>query len=82
MGFQVSTCPGCACGCGVLLEEVRGLLIAAHPVSQHPVSEGRLCIRGWNCAGSWRHPDRLTAPQIRQNGDLVPASIDDAVTRI
>ncbi|MFB3902121.1 MAG: molybdopterin oxidoreductase family protein [Acidobacteriota bacterium] len=79
MGFQVTTCPGCACGCGTLLEEETGVLTAAHPISSHPVSKGSLCIRGWNCVDSWRHPDRLTRPLLRKDDDLRPVSADVAL---
>ncbi len=82
MGFQVSTCPGCACGCGILLEEEHGVLAAAHPVSSHPVSKGSLCIRGWNSVDSWRHPDRLTRPLLRKDEGLLPVSADLALDRI
>jgi len=82
MGFQVTTCPGCACGCGVLLEEERGVLIAAYPVSSHPVSKGSLCIRGWNSVDSWRHPDRLTTPLVREDESLLAVSADEALERI
>lgn len=82
MGFQVTTCPGCACGCGVLLEEEHGVLAAAYPISSHPVSKGSLCIRGWNSVDSWRHPDRLTGPLLRNGESLLPASAEQALDRI
>ncbi len=82
MGFQVSTCPGCACGCGILLEEENGILTAAYPISSHPVSKGSLCIRGWNSIDSWRHPDRLTHPLLRRDQVLSSVPAEAALDRI
>jgi predicted molibdopterin-dependent oxidoreductase YjgC len=79
MGFRASTCPYCACGCGLLLEQSEGRLVGAYPASGHPISKGRLCIRGWNSTDSWRHPDRLLTPLLRTGRELAPASPEEAV---
>lgn len=82
MGFQASTCPYCACGCGLLLEAAEDLLMGAYPVLAHPVSRGSLCIRGWNSTDAWAHPDRLTQPLVKQAESLVPASPGAALAHI
>jgi len=48
------------------------------PVKGHPVSQGCLCIKGWNAHGFVHHPDRLTKPLIRENGHFREASWEEA----
>jgi predicted molibdopterin-dependent oxidoreductase YjgC len=35
-------------GCGLLLEVLADKVISTLPVKTHPVSQGSLCIKGWN----------------------------------
>jgi predicted molibdopterin-dependent oxidoreductase YjgC len=77
----LTTCIYCGCGCGVYLQVVDGRIVGTQPVKGHPVSEGKLCIKGWNAHDFVYHPDRLTSPLIRdeKGGDLRPASWDEAL---
>ena len=81
MACLPSTCPFCACGCGVLLQEEDGRLVASFPSSAPPARSG-LCIRGWHCTGPVSAPDRLASPLIRGAAGLVRASWQDAVSEI
>ena len=48
-----------------------------------PTNRGGLCRKGWTSIDLLDHPDRLTAPLIRnKRGELVPSSWDDALDRI
>ncbi|MEW6365829.1 MAG: molybdopterin-dependent oxidoreductase [Acidobacteriota bacterium] len=69
-----TTCPYCACGCGLYLLANRGELVGVAPSENHPVSQGRLCARGWSAheAPSWG--GRLRTPLIRKNGRSESAS--------
>jgi len=51
------------------------------PVKGHPISEGKLCIKGWNAHDFVYHPERLTVPLIRdrKGGELKEASWDEAL---
>jgi predicted molibdopterin-dependent oxidoreductase YjgC len=51
------------------------------PVKGHPVSDGRLCVKGWNAHDFVYHPDRLTTPLIRdqKGGELREAGWDEAL---
>lgn len=62
----------------MLDDEVVGVL----PDREHPVSRGRLCVKGWNAAAFVRHPDRLTVPLLRRGDDLVEASWDEALSLV
>jgi predicted molibdopterin-dependent oxidoreductase YjgC len=74
-----STCSYCGCGCGVLLEVLDNEVVATLPVKTHPVSEGSLCIKGWNIHEFIQSERRLTKPLLQQNGKLVPVSWDEAL---
>jgi anaerobic selenocysteine-containing dehydrogenase len=82
MGFRLSTCPYCACGCGLLLETREGRLLGSHPSQGHPVANGSLCIRGWNCTDSLYRPDRLLSPMLRRSGQLSAVAWHDALAEI
>ena len=74
-----TTCPFCACGCGLyLLTEPRGLAGVA-PSETHPVSSGRLCARGWGAHEAALWGNRLMKPLINQHGMLETASWTDAL---
>jgi predicted molibdopterin-dependent oxidoreductase YjgC len=65
----------------VYLQVLDGKVGGTLPVKGHPISEGKLCIKGWNSHSFVHHPDRLTVPLVRQRrGEaLREASWDEAV---
>ncbi len=76
----LTTCPYCGVGCNLyLVVDDAGRLIAAEPSAEHVVSRGQLCVKGWNAFHFVNHPDRLTHPLIRRNGQLRPASWEEAL---
>ncbi len=77
-----TTCVYCGCGCGLYLEVVDGCITGVWPDKTHAVSQGKLCIKGWNVADFVYHPDRLKTPLIRKNGELVEATWDEALSLI
>jgi predicted molibdopterin-dependent oxidoreductase YjgC len=76
-----TTCVYCGCGCGIYLEVLDGKVVGSQPVKGHPISEGKLCVKGWNVHGFVYHPDRLTVPLIRdKKGEaLREATWDEAL---
>ena len=77
---EVSTiCTYCGVGCGLYLgirgDEVIG--VRGNPNS--PVSRGRLCVKGQFGFDFINHPNRLTTPLVRRNGELVQTSWDEAL---
>jgi predicted molibdopterin-dependent oxidoreductase YjgC len=78
----LTTCIYCGCGCGLYLEVLDGEIVGVIPAKEHPVSQGRLCIKGWNAADFVYHPDRLKTPLIRKNGELVEATWDEALSLV
>jgi predicted molibdopterin-dependent oxidoreductase YjgC len=76
-----TTCVYCGCGCGIYLQVLDGKLVGSLPVKGHPISEGKLCVKGWNAHDFVYHADRLTAPLIRdeKGGDLRAATWEEAL---
>jgi len=79
MNYKSGICTFCGTGCGHLLD-VRGDKVhGVFPLQNHPVSKGRLCVRGWNVHELLSTPERITTPLIRKNGKLTEASYDEAI---
>jgi predicted molibdopterin-dependent oxidoreductase YjgC len=76
-----TTCVYCGCGCGVYLQVLDGKIVGTLPVKGHPISEGKLCIKGWNAHDFIYHPDRLTVPLVRDHkgGELRETTWDEAL---
>ena len=63
------------------LDDTGDVAIAGNPA--FPVNQGALCVKGWTAAATLRHPERLTAPLVRDDNDsLRPATWDEALGRV
>ena len=83
MTATLTTCPYCGTGCNFyLLSDEDGRLSGVEPAGNHPTSRGQLCIKGWNAHAFVEHPDRLTIPQIRTQGNLQPVDWQTALDLI
>ncbi|MFW6139429.1 MAG: formate dehydrogenase subunit alpha [Spirochaetota bacterium] len=72
-------CPYCGVGCGIEMG-VRGTsVVASQGDRQNPVNEGRLCVKGRFGHQFINHPERLTSPLVKKNGDLKKAGWDEAL---
>ncbi|GAA4688320.1 molybdopterin oxidoreductase [Phytohabitans rumicis] len=79
---EVAThCPYCALQCGMMLRATPAGSVEVHP-RQFPTNRGGLCQKGWTAAELLDHPDRLTTPLVRQDGELRPATWDEALDRV
>src|SRR5581483_8609394 len=63
-----TTCSFCACGCGLFLFGRNGEPVGVAPSETHPVSAGRLCVRGWHAHESSLWGPRLLDPMLRRQG--------------
>ncbi len=75
----LTTCTHCGCGCGFYLEVLDGQVIDTIPCKTNPVSQGKLCIKGWNVHEFIQSPKRLTRPLVRKEGRLQEVSWDEAL---
>lgn len=78
----MTTCTYCGTGCTFALnvkdDKVVGVT-SYRDEAVSPVNRGALCVKGrfgWDFVES---PERLTTPMIRENGELRPASWDEAL---
>jgi predicted molibdopterin-dependent oxidoreductase YjgC len=78
----LTTCPYCGTGCGLNLQVLDGQLAGVLPSKTHVISQGGLCIKGWNAHAFVYHEDRLTTPLIKKNGEFVAASWDEALALV
>ena len=72
-------CGFCGVGCGLSITVEDGVISKVTGDKSNPSSKGEACIKGRE---GWRHlysDGRLTHPLIRKNGELVPASWDEAL---
>ena len=69
-------CPD-ACGLVATVEDGRLVSLGGDP--EHPVTKGFLCQRTSQYPATQNSPDRLTTPLVRKNGQLSPASWDEAL---
>jgi len=98
--WKPSVCPLCAAGCGVIARVMDGdaevfrkgkpgvtrmaLVRKLEGDPAHPLSKGRLCVRGQAGVQVTYHPDRLVAPQRRTGdrgtGQFTEISWDEALS--
>jgi formate dehydrogenase alpha subunit len=76
----LTTCPYCGVGCQMYLG-VRGeQVISVRGETEETPNRGWLCVKGrYGIAEFVHHPDRLTAPLLRRNGELAEAAWDEAL---
>ena len=76
-----SVCPYCGVGCSVDILSKGDTIVGVQPAMDGPANEGALCVKG-QFAWEWiQHPDRLKEPLVRVDGELVPATWDEALDR-
>src|SRR4029079_12991745 len=100
--WKPSLCPLCQAGCGVLVrvmegdaEVVRngqtgvirmGLAKKLEGNPAHPISQGKLCVRGQAAIQVTYHPDRITQPMKRAgdrgSGTFTPITWDAAMSEL
>ncbi|MEI6876105.1 MAG: formate dehydrogenase subunit alpha, partial [Spirochaetota bacterium] len=71
-------CSYCGVGCEMEILTRGNKVVGVQP-SKGPANQGILCVKGkfaWQFIG---HPDRLTKPLLRKEGELVPVSWDEAL---
>ena len=76
-----SICPYCGVGCSVDILSKGDKLVGVQPAMDGPANEGALCVKG-QFSWQWvQHGDRLETPLVRKDGELVPASWEEAFER-
>ena len=78
----LTTCVYCGAACGLYLQVLDGEIVGVLPDKEHPISQGTLCIKGWNVASFVSHPDRLKTPLIRRGDRFEEATWDEALSLV
>jgi anaerobic selenocysteine-containing dehydrogenase len=78
----IRTCPLCEATCGLAIEIEDDRVVAVRGDEQDVFSRGYLCPKGATIGELEHDPDRLSAPRVRRNGELVDASWDEALTEV
>jgi predicted molibdopterin-dependent oxidoreductase YjgC len=77
-----TTCTYCGCGCGLLLQVLDGEVVGTLPQKGHPISEGKLCIKGWNAHEFIYNEGRLRKPLLRRDGSFEEVSWEEALDEV
>lgn len=79
----LTTCGYCGCGCNFYLNIKNNEIVGVTPKADHPVSRGKLCIKGWQGFSFVHHRDRLQKPLIKNSaGEFEEASWSEAYAYI
>lgn len=74
-----TTCTYCGVGCGLYLGIRGDEIIRARGDPEHPLSQGNLCVKGRYGFNFVNHPDRLTKPLIKRDGQFEDVEWDEAL---
>lgn len=80
MNYKPGICTFCGTGCGHLLKVTNDQIDGVFPSQNHPVSKGRLCVRGWNIHELLSTRARITTPLIKKNDKFEKATYDEAIS--
>jgi anaerobic selenocysteine-containing dehydrogenase len=82
-GVAYTTCPLCEATCGLELEfSPDGELLKTRGDAADVFSKGFICPKGGSLKALHEDPDRLRAPLVRRDGELVETSWDEAFAEI
>ncbi len=74
-----STCIYCGVGCGIHIGVKGNEIVSIRGDRDCPTNQGSLCVKGRYGFGFINHPDRLSRPLIKKNGEFVEADWDEAL---
>ncbi|MBP8282372.1 MAG: formate dehydrogenase subunit alpha, partial [Chromatiaceae bacterium] len=72
-------CTYCGVGCNLEVKVRDGQIQGIQGATDAAVNRGHTCVKGRFAFEFHRHPDRLTTPLIRKDGQLQPATWDEAL---
>jgi len=80
--FVVTLCPFCGVGCVMEIGVQDGHIVRIRGKRGETPNNGQLCVKGRFGLDFVESPERLKTPLIRKDGELVPASWDEALALI
>jgi anaerobic selenocysteine-containing dehydrogenase len=82
MALHHRTCPFCEATCGLEIETDDGAVVSVRGDADDVFSHGFICPKAYGIKQLHEDPDRLTAPLVRREGELLEASWDEAFEEI
>jgi anaerobic selenocysteine-containing dehydrogenase len=82
MALHHRTCPFCEATCGLEIETDGREVVSVRGDAKDVFSRGFICPKAYGIKQLHEDPDRLTAPLVRRNGELVEATLDEAFEEI
>ncbi len=79
MDYKSGVCNFCGTGCGNYLNIKDGKVGGVYSSRNHPVSKGRLCVRGWHFHELLMSDHRISSPMIKVEGTFKNVSYDEAI---
>jgi NADH-quinone oxidoreductase subunit G len=79
LGHTDSVCTQCSVGCNYRIDTRFGRVMRTFTRENQDVDDGWICDRGRYTFNYLYAPDRLRQPSVRRDGELSPASFDDAI---
>lgn len=73
-----TVCTYCGVGCNLEVAVNQNKVKSIQAPYDASVNQGHTCLKGRFAFSFYNHPDRLRTPLIRKNGELVPATWDEA----
>jgi formate dehydrogenase major subunit len=81
--FEVKTiCPYCGCGCGMHLGVRGSRVVNVRGDYDNPSNSGRLCVKGRFGYDFINHPDRLTEPLLKKEGEFEELGWEEALNLV
>ncbi len=71
-------CTYCGVGCNLEVSVKSGSIKSIQAPYNAEVNQGHTCLKGRFAFAFYKHPDRIKTPLIRRNGQLEPATWDEA----
>ena len=77
-----TVCTYCGVGCNLQVKVNQGRVAAISAIEEAEVNQGHTCLKGRYAFEYVHHPERLTTPLIRRDGELVECGWDEALDYI
>ncbi len=74
-----TVCCYCGVGCGLYLGVRGSRVVAVRGDRENPINHGQLCVKGRFGFAFVNHPQRLTAPLVKRNGQLEETTWEEAL---
>ncbi|MEP1742646.1 MAG: formate dehydrogenase subunit alpha [Kangiellaceae bacterium] len=75
-------CSYCGVGCNLEVSVKNNEVLSIRAPNDAEVNQGHTCLKGRYAWRFYNHPDRLTSPLIKKNGEFVEASWEEAYSLI